>query len=168
MTSPATFDLLIASFPCITFDADDIPDISTSETVKEWTDTWTSLEALHDATKIARLGIAEFGTQRLAQLLEHTRVKPEVDQINVRDCCVVPKPLILFAKERGLELLTHNDCTEVLPEEALRGVLEEFGLRAEGVRPRWVVKYTAVVKSRGVVENKGWVIWLLLKTGTLC
>lgn len=158
-------DLLIASFPAITFDADDILDVSSPETIAEWTATWAVLEELYDEGKIARLGIAEFGTQRLAQLLECTRVKPEVDQINVRDCCVVPRPLILFAKEAGLELLTHNDCTEVLAEETLRGLLEEFGFEGEAVSPRWVAKYTAVVRSRGVVENKGYVFVVLRVSG---
>ena len=151
-------DLIIASFPDITFDADDTPDLPTNpDQIAEWTSTWPELEALHDAGTIARLGIAEFGAQKLQALLDNTRVKPEVDQINVRDCCVVPKPLIVFTKERGLDLLTHNDCTEVLPEENLRELMTEFGLPSDGVRPRWVVKYTAVLKNKRVVENKGYV-----------
>lgn len=85
-------------------------------------------------------------------------MKPSVDQINVRDCCVVPRPLIWYAKERGIELLTHNDCTDILPADTLEEVLVgEFGIFEKGAKmvPQWVVKYTAVIRSRGVVENKG-------------
>jgi len=147
-------DLLILSLPGISFDAED--SFSPAADVDAWAATWAVLESL---PSIARLGISEFGTARLSQLLPRTRVKPSVDQINVRDCCVVPKELILYAKEEGIELLTHNDCTDILPKGKLREVLvDEFALISDGkqVEPVWVAKYTAVIRSRGVVENKGW------------
>lgn len=102
----------------------------------------------------------------------------------MRDCCVVPKPLILYAKKEGIELLTHNDCTNVLPRGTLRDILgsekgagvlvaKEGGDGGEGgneglkgdVEPQWVVKYTAVVKDRGVVENKGYFAVAELRDG---
>lgn len=64
----------------------------------------------------------------------------------------------MYAKERGIELLTHNDCTDILPVETLEEVLVgEFGICEKEAKmvPQWVVKYTAVIRSRGVVENKG-------------
>jgi glutamate--cysteine ligase regulatory subunit len=211
-----SIDLLIVSFPDITFDADDdssdsesdptpsntssstthstpltngdtyhthttpnhesITDSSSSSTSGPHPDNlasmippWRALESLHTTGVISRLGISEFGVQRLGRLLRQARVRPGVDQINVRDCCVVPKPLILFARREGIELLTHNDCTNILPSGTLRELLgggdKGFGvLAAEGgngglrgdVRPEVVVKYTAVVKDTGVVENKGY------------
>jgi glutamate--cysteine ligase regulatory subunit len=114
--------------------------------------------------------LAEFGSERLKKFLPRTKVRPSVDQINVRDCCVVPRSLILYAKQEKIELLTHNDCTNILPPGTVRellgsgengaGVLagpEEGsqGLKGE-VEPQWVVKYTAVVRDRGVIENKGY------------
>ncbi|KAF2470152.1 uncharacterized protein BDR25DRAFT_394076 [Lindgomyces ingoldianus] len=192
-----SIDLLIVSFPGISFDADDedsdseletppsqpqsqsppsiLPSTSTEdgETVPEDIDTmittWQTLETLHEDKIIAKLGVAEFGCQRLGKFLPRTRVRPSVDQINVRDCCVVPKPLILYAKKESIELLTHNDCTNVLPRGTLREILgageKGFGVLSGGgegeglsgdVEPQWVVKYTAVVKDRGVVESKGY------------
>ena len=114
--------------------------------------------------------------------LEKTRIRPAVDQINLRDCCSVPKPLLSLAKSKEIELLVHNDCTNVLPRGTLRellgpgengaGVLsadgEKLGKRKEregeesagtikgDVAPQWVIKYTAVVENRGVIENKGY------------
>jgi glutamate--cysteine ligase regulatory subunit len=77
--------------------------------------------------------------------------------------------LILYAKQQQIELLTHNDCTNILPRGTLRQILgsgeegsgvlagngNDEGLRGD-VEPQWVVKYTAVVKDRGVVESKGY------------
>jgi len=183
-----SIDLLIVSFPGISFDADDeseedeISDgLSTSaksgqhaEDMESIIRTWRTLKTLHDSGVIAKLGVSEFGTQRLSKMIQAAGVRPSVDQINVRDCCVVPKPLIMFARQEGIELLTHNDCTNILPSGTLRellgpgkngsGVLaavgpgfepQTDGLKGE-VEPQWVVKYTAVVKNRGVVENKGY------------
>ncbi|KAF2126762.1 hypothetical protein P153DRAFT_296387 [Dothidotthia symphoricarpi CBS 119687] len=180
-----SIDLLIVSFPGISFDADDSdsdddddepspPQSSDGEEVppediETMITTWRSLEALQAEGLVQKLGIAEFGVARLGKFLEHTRIKPSVNQINVRDCCVVPKPLILYAKQQQIELLTHNDCTNILPRGTLRQILGEGeggsgvlageanveGLRGDVV-PLWVVKYTAVVKDRGVVENKGY------------
>lgn len=183
-----SIDLLIVSFPGITFDADDESEEdeasdgqSTSaksgqhaEDMESIIQTWRTLKTLHDTGVIAKLGVSEFGTQRLSKMIQAAGIRPSVDQINVRDCCVVPKPLIMFARQEGIELLTHNDCTNILPSGTLRellgpgkmgsGVLaaagpdsepQTEGLRGE-VEPQWVVKYTAVVKDRGVVENKGY------------
>jgi glutamate--cysteine ligase regulatory subunit len=177
-----TIDLLIVSFPSVAFDADDEDDgdecdVTSSEDsqdIETIVPAWRTLETLLVSGTIAQLGLAEFGSQRLARFLPHAKVRPSVDQINVRDCCVVPKQLILYARQEGIELLTHNDCTNILPTGTLRellgsgkngaGVLAESRessmARCEGltgeVEPQFVVKYTAVVKDRGVVENKGY------------
>lgn len=194
-------DLLIVSFPGIYFDEEeDCPDkLSTRgpveaepERIESQIETWQTLEKLHAEGLVKRLGIAEFGHDRLQTFLERTKVRPSVDQINLRDCCSVPKDLLALAKSQGVELLVHNDCSNVLPRGTVRellgssgaGVLAESaktgekrkslhgeessrnglvaaaaagaeGLRGE-VRPLWVVKYTAVVRDRGVVENKGY------------
>ena len=100
----------------------------------------------------------------------------------------MPRELIQYAKREGVELLTHNDCTDVLPTGTVRELLrgaglcvgeggggkeeevgkedgEEEGGKGEGMEggwlrgeilPQWVVKYTAVVRDRGVIESKGY------------
>lgn len=164
-------DLLIVSYPGITFDAEDeeeddavVRDAqqdSDAEDLDTMIKTWGCLEELHDEQTIKRLGVSEFGSARLRQFLARTRIRPGVNQINVRDCCVVPKPLILYAKEERVELLTHNDCFNILPSGTTREILQEAvpadddTLKGD-VEPQYVVKYTAVVKNRGVIENKGY------------
>jgi glutamate--cysteine ligase regulatory subunit len=171
-----SIDLLIVSFPGILFDADDDSDEEGSESSGEddfdsMVQTWHVLESLHEQGMIAQLGVAEFGSERLARFLPHTTVKPSVDQINLKDCCVVPKSLILYAKQEKIQLLTHNDCNDILPVGTTRellgpadkggaGILASAPDANDGIQghvePQWVVKYTAVVKDRGVVENKGY------------
>ncbi|KAI5309245.1 hypothetical protein KEM55_003693, partial [Ascosphaera atra] len=83
--------------------------LSPAATFEGMLTTWRALESLVDLGAIRRLGLAEFNSARLAAFLSHVRIAPAVDQIYVRDCCVVPRDLIMFAKERGIQLLTHND-----------------------------------------------------------
>jgi glutamate--cysteine ligase regulatory subunit len=167
-------DLLIASFPGMSFDGDcefeaDKRNASQGDIAAEVA-TWEVLEAVHRRGTVGALGIAEFGTDKLAGFLRRVSVRPAVDQINIRDCCSVPPPLIKLAKSEGIELLVHTDCTDILPQGTLRELLGK-GLQGAGVLadpaeglgglegdlvPEWVVKYTAFVKDRGVIENKGY------------
>lgn len=170
-----SIDLLIVSFPGVSFDADDEEENEDSqdgeaEDLDAMIQTWRALEHLHHEGIARQIGLAEFGNERLEKFLPRAKVKPSVDQINVRDCCVVPKSLILYAKSEKIELLTHNDCTNILPRGTVRellgsgekgaGVLADPEAVSEGLRgdvePQWVVKYTAVVRDRGVIEYKGY------------
>jgi len=170
-----SIDLLIVSFPGVSFDADDEEEDVDSqsgegEDLHAMVTTWRALEYLHSAGIAKQIGVSEFGNERLERFLPRTKVKPSVDQINVKDCCVVPKSLILYAKSQKIELLTHNDCTNILPRGTVRELLGSGekgavvlagpengsdGLKGE-VEPQWVVKYTAVVRDRGVIEYKGY------------
>ncbi|KAI1918633.1 hypothetical protein LOZ65_004781 [Ophidiomyces ophidiicola] len=170
-----SIDLLIVSFPGISFDADDEEEeVVTGDAESEFDNmvqTWRTLESLYDKGMIKQLGLAEFDKERLEKFLPHTKVRPSVDQINVKDCCVVPKDLILYAKEEKIGLLTHNDCTDILPKGTIRELLscgengagilnfaadtDDGGIKGD-IESQWVVKYTAVVKDRGVIENKGY------------
>ncbi|KAL9025980.1 MAG: hypothetical protein Q9196_005288 [Gyalolechia fulgens] len=172
-------DLLIASFPGISFDAEseemgDCGSASVSASDTELLDAtleaWREVETLNSNGVALRIGVAEFGREQLQKFLPRTSRRPTVDQINVRDCHVLPESMILFAKQENLELLTHNDCTNILPEGPVRellghgekgaGVLassDSEGRGLEGhITPQWVVKYTAVDRDRGVIENKGY------------
>ena len=176
-----TINLLIVSFPGLSFDADDygddgeVSDNGSNEeedcsSLDSIIQTWRTLESLQAGGMIAQLGVAEFSSDKLARFLPHTKVRPSVDQINVKDCCVVPKSLILHAKQEGIQLLTHNDCTNILPVGTTRELLgpgeKGAGILASSpdadngikghVEPQWVVKYTSVITDRGVVENKGY------------
>lgn len=168
-------DLLIVSFPGISFEGDceweaDRLNATMGDDGEELA-TWAALEALQRDGRVGRLGLAEFGSEKLRRFLDGgVQVRPAVNQINVKNCCSVPPPLTQLAKEENIELFTHNDCTDILPSGTLRellgqgaqgaGVLADDTTDSSGIRgdliPQWVVKYTAVVKDRGVIENKGY------------
>ena len=174
----SSIDLLIVSFPGVSFDAENECEDPVNgnvtngegEDIDAMTTSWRALEYLHEKGLTRQIGLAEFGSDRLQKFLPRTKIRPSVDQINVKDCCVVPKPLIQYAKQEKIELLTHNDCTNILPSGIVRellgtgekgaGVLvgsdgQGDGLKGD-IKPQWVIKYTAVVRDRGVIEDKGY------------
>jgi glutamate--cysteine ligase regulatory subunit len=174
-------DLLIVSFPGMAFEGDCEWEADRRNSIQgddeEEIRSWTTLEELHNEGTVKRLGISEFGSEKLSRFLSRVKVRPEVDQVNVRDCCNVPPPLLKLAKAENIELYTHYDCSDILPGGTLRellgqgengaGVLSDDrkrGISEDGeegrmkgdIQPEWVVKYTAVVSDRGVIENKGY------------
>ncbi|KAL8730938.1 MAG: hypothetical protein Q9166_003728 [cf. Caloplaca sp. 2 TL-2023] len=174
-----SINLLIISFPGVSFDAESEETggcasnkihATESELFDAIVDLWKAVEELQLNGAVLKTGVAEFGRERLQKFLPRASTRPTVDQINVRDACVVPESIMEFAKQEGLELLTHNDCTNILPQGTLRDLLgdgsngagvlagpksEDEGLRGD-LRPEWVVKYTVVVRDRGVIEHKGY------------
>ena len=173
-----SIDLLIVSFPNVSFDTEsDCENPFTGEKPKDEGEdldamilTWRALEHLHERGLAQKIGLAEFGSDRLKRFLQKTKVRPSVDQISLKDCCTVPTPLVQYAKQEQIELLTHNDCTNILPSGTIRellgpgdkgaGVLVNVDGKGDGlkgdIRPQWVIKYTAVVRDRGVIEDKGY------------
>jgi glutamate--cysteine ligase regulatory subunit len=169
-----SIDLLIVSFPGMSFEGDCEFEADKRNSAQgndeEEIESWLALEELHKQGIVKKLGLAEYGSEKLARFLARVNVRPQVDQVNVKDCCNVPPPLLKLAKRENIELLTHNDCTNILPSGTLRellgqgvrgaGVLSESKRGIDGMKgdltPEWVVKYTAVVRDRGVIENKGY------------
>ncbi|KAK5987485.1 Putative glutamate--cysteine ligase regulatory subunit-like protein [Cladobotryum mycophilum] len=169
-----TVDLLIVSFPGMSFEGNCEKEVERHNAqqgnLDEEVATWRIFEDLHKKGLAKQLGIAEFGSEKLRAFLERTSIHPTVDQINLRDCCNVPQPLKKLAEEKGIELNVHTDCTDILPHGTLRdllgygpqgaGVLADAannGVGLEGdVGPHWVARYTAFVRNRGVIENKGY------------
>lgn len=167
-------DLLVLSYPGMSFDGDCEWEADKMNAGQGNDDlecaTWAAAEDLHRQGLVKNLGIAEFGSEKLARFLKRVQVRPTVDQINIKNCCNVPPLLVELAKEKGITLLVHSDCTDILPKGTLRELLGQ-GLQGAGVladpdaangglrgdlTPQWVIKYTAVVRDRGVIENKGY------------
>lgn len=169
-----TIDLLIVSFPGMSFEGTcekDAERINAQQgNLEEELASWKIFEDFHSQGLVKRLGVAEFGSEKLRAFIEQTSIRPTVDQVNLQDCCNVPAPLRKLAEEEGVELNVHTDCTDILPRGTLRellghgprgaGVLADAAYGGAGLEgelsPQWVVRYVAFVKDRGVIENKGY------------
>jgi len=166
--------LLVVSFPGMSFEGDcewEADKLNAQQgSLDEEIATWAIFQKLHTSGLVERLGVSEFGSEKLDAFIRRTAVPPAVDQINLKNCCKVPPPLKQLAEKHGVELNVHTDCTDILPNGTLRellgpspagaGVLADTKTGADGlkgeVRPQWVARYMAFVKDRGVIENKGY------------
>ncbi|KPM42049.1 hypothetical protein AK830_g4529 [Neonectria ditissima] len=169
-----TVDLLVVSFPGMSFEGNCEWEADKTNAqqgnLQEQIITWEVFEKLHKQGLVKRLGVAEFGSERLGAFVKRTTIPPVIDQINLRNCCDVPPPLKKLAEEQNIELNVHSDCTDILPRGTLRellshgpqgaGVLADAAHKGKGlsgeIYPQWVVRYTAFIKDRGIIENKGY------------
>lgn len=94
--------------------------------------------------------------------------KPSMDQLNFET--PPPRSLVELAKTEVIELLTHSD--DLGSTRQLVGLLNEFEDRLplppqflknreraeEALCVQWVLKYTVLIKDRGLVADKGYVV----------
>ncbi|CAO3566500.1 unnamed protein product [Mortierella alpina] len=165
--SEIKLDHFILSLPNQTFDENDL-DASEIVAFQHQVETsllplWRKLSELRAQGRIGRLGVAEFSKQQLEVLKQAVQREqlalPEVDQVNLQDCCVLPKDLISYAKEEGIELLTHGDSTDILPQETFQSLLEPYLPAAVRLlKPNFVLKYSAFITCRGLITKKGYIV----------
>nr|XP_042904133.1 glutamate--cysteine ligase regulatory subunit isoform X2 [Parasteatoda tepidariorum] len=143
-------DSLILSLPALS--NDEIFDLNNIKPL------WIELENLVAEGKIVTIGISDLDTKELTTLYEWTQVKPSVNQVNLESCCVMPTEMIAFAKENDIQLLTHNDPKVLLPNEMFKKILEPGVKNPDEWKRAWIVRYSVVVKFRGIIQNKGYLL----------
>uniref|UniRef100_A0A673KBC3 Glutamate--cysteine ligase regulatory subunit n=1 Tax=Sinocyclocheilus rhinocerous TaxID=307959 RepID=A0A673KBC3_9TELE len=121
---------------------------------------WEELESLVQSQKIAAIGTSDLDKTLLEQLYNWAQVKPSSNQVNLASCCVMPPDLTAFAKEFDIQLLTHNDPKELISaagfQEAVQGSSKD--LQVDDWRLEWVLRYSIIVKSRGIIKAKGYIV----------
>ncbi|KAG8190584.1 hypothetical protein JTE90_014060 [Oedothorax gibbosus] len=119
---------------------------------------WSELEKLVKDGKVVTIGISDLDANELAELYNWTEIKPSVNQVNLESCCVMPPELIAFAKEKDIQLLTHNDSKILLPDTMFHKILEPAVPTPKEWKINWIVRYSIVVKCRGIIQNKGYLL----------
>lgn len=121
---------------------------------------WEELENLVQSKKIVAIGTSDLDKTQLEQLYQWAQVKPNSNQVNLASCCVMPPDLTAFAKQFDIQLLTHNDPKELLSEASFQEALQESipGIQAHEWVPLWLLRYSVIVKSRGIIKSKGYIL----------
>ncbi|XP_052229932.1 glutamate--cysteine ligase regulatory subunit-like isoform X2 [Dreissena polymorpha] len=129
----------------------------TLEVIKRF---WKALETIVFKETILTIGVSDLDKNLLEQLHDWAEVKPAVNQVNLDSCCVMPKDLVEYAKLKDIQLLTHNDPRTILPADSLQNVLHEVSTErdSEHWEPLWVLRYSILVKCRGIVKSKGYIL----------
>uniref|UniRef100_A0A8C4R4F8 GCS light chain n=1 Tax=Eptatretus burgeri TaxID=7764 RepID=A0A8C4R4F8_EPTBU len=120
---------------------------------------WLELQQLVAAGSIASLGTSDLDVSQLETLYHWAEVKPVSNQVNLASCCVMPPELTAFAKKFDIQLLTHNDAADILPAAAFESAVgDALNIPAAGWTPVWVLRYSVVIKCRGVIKCKGFLV----------
>ncbi|XP_061680868.1 glutamate--cysteine ligase regulatory subunit [Syngnathoides biaculeatus] len=119
---------------------------------------WEELEALVRSQRIAAIGTSDLDKDLLEQLYNWAQVKPSSNQVNLASCCVMPPELTAFAKEFDIQLLTHNDPTELISASTFQEAMQEGTqhVSAADWRLEWLLRYSVIVKSRGIIKATGY------------
>ncbi|KAF7663662.1 hypothetical protein LDENG_00204260 [Lucifuga dentata] len=131
-----------------------------SQTLAHLQPAWEELEALIRSQRIAAIGTSDLDKDLLEQLYNWAQVKPSSNQVNLSSCCVMPPDLTAFAKEFDIQLLTHNDPKELMSAATFQEAVQE-GTRDLSIadwRLEWVLRYSIIVKSRGIIKAKGYLV----------
>ncbi|KDN42293.1 hypothetical protein K437DRAFT_257926 [Tilletiaria anomala UBC 951] len=93
--------------------------------------------------------------------------KPRLVTVNVKgNPCAIDKELNAWCEKQDMLLVAHNDQRDLLPARTLPALLQEFEhdlphpAPVEGrLRPRWVLKYSTVIRERGILADKGYIVY---------
>lgn len=113
---------------------------------------WTTLESFTKTRKILQLGLSDVEENTFRDLYQWAEVKPSIIQINLATCCVVPPTLQQFCKDNEVQLLTHSDPSEILPNSTIKSI---FG---DNFVIHWTLRFFVHIKCRGVLATKGYLI----------
>ncbi|CAN6581295.1 unnamed protein product [Malus baccata var. baccata] len=110
--------------------------------------TWRAMETLYDLGKARAIGVCNFSTKKLSDLLDVARVPPAVEQV---ECHPLQKDIHHWAL-----LEQHGSNLEVLKNQILRTVVEKLGKTPAHVALRWGLQkgYSVFPKSANEVRIK--------------
>lgn len=139
--------------PCVSTEGE-------SQTLAHLQPSWEQLETLVRSQQIAAIGTSDLDKDLLEQLHNWAQVKPSSNQVNLASCCVMPPDLTTFAKEFDIQLLTHNDPKELMSAATFQEAVQEgvHDLNIGDWRLEWVLRYSVIVKSRGIIKSKGYLV----------
>jgi len=128
---------------------------------------WEEMETFRNAGLAMQISTCDLDHDQLKCLVEMVRIQPEVNQVNLTSCCHMPENLVQYAKEVGIVLHTHGDQPTMLPEENVETLINI-------VKPNddrrftadWIIRYAVVVKCRGVIKSKGYIVAVDASSGS--
>ncbi|XP_053972960.1 glutamate--cysteine ligase regulatory subunit isoform X1 [Hylaeus volcanicus] len=115
---------------------------------------WAGVEEYVKIGKLSSVGLSDVNTNEFIDIFQWANVKPNIVQISLATCCVVPPALQEFTKENDVQLLTHSDPGQILPQKELNGLLND------NVSLYWVTRYQVHLKCRGILSSKGYLIYM--------
>ncbi|KAL3091321.1 hypothetical protein niasHS_007114 [Heterodera schachtii] len=125
---------------------------------------WKEAETeLVDKGIVTTLGVADFQISELRKLWDDVRVKPRIVHVFIEGCCAVPPELQEFARNKNIQLLTHNDprpfpLTNVFRVFCSNSTAESEAKCDATFCPIWAARYSVWVRRRSLMAEKGFIV----------
>lgn len=124
---------------------------------------WSAVQNNIQNKSVTTAGLSDFNAKYLEQLinsLEDKNHAPALNQVNLASCCKMPEDLVEYAKINNVQLTTHNDPREILTVDNLQNTikLHTHDYDGTGWVHSWVARYTLILKGRGILKSKGYII----------
>lgn len=149
-------DTLIISFPEKIFNQENLP-------VELVIPIWSVVQKHVESKQILAAGLSDFNAKYLEQFLNaigDRNKNPNLNQINITSCCKMPEDLVECAKINNIQLTTHIDPRELLTVETLQSIVRKHlhDFDSNGWIHLWCARYTLILKGRGIVKSKGYIV----------
>jgi len=124
--------------------------------------TWAAMEKLHDAGKARAIGVSNFSSKKLGDLLAVARIPPAVDQVECHPSWQQSK-LHSFCQSTGVHLSAYSPLGSpgstwmngnVLKEPVVISIAEKLGKTPAQVALRWNIQMGHSVLPKSVSEER--------------
>jgi len=124
--------------------------------------TWAAMEKLHDAGKARAIGVSNFASKKLGDLLAVARIPPAVDQVECHPSWQQSK-LHSFCQSTGVHLSAYSPLGSpgstwmngnVLKEPVVLSIAEKLGKTPAQVALRWNIQMGHSVLPKSVSEER--------------
>lgn len=123
---------------------------------KDNLDTWRAFEELYEEGKLKAIGVSNFSTAHLKNLIDHARIKPMVNQILIHPGVLLHEDMAL-CKEHGILLEAYSPLSplKVLSkDETFKKICENHGKSPAQVLLRFVIDSGAVPLTKSVHRSR--------------
>ncbi len=121
-------------------------------------DTYRALEVLYRQGKIKAIGVSNFNIHHLQYLLDHTEIKPMVNQVETH-IYLQNHFLQNFCKENSIQLEAYapfmsSHISELLNNETMQKIAKKHGKTITQVNLRWFIQRGIVVIPKSVTPSR--------------
>ncbi|CAG2165062.1 unnamed protein product [Oppiella nova] len=120
---------------------------------------WECAETYVRDGRAVQLGVSDLDTSQLEALYEWAPTsKPTTNHVNLEACCVIPEEMSAYAKRNNIQLLTHNDPRDFLPESRFHEIMSPLVADSKQWKRVWIARYSIIVAGKGILQTKGYIL----------
>lgn len=121
----------------------------------KYKDTWRAMEKLYKDGRIRAIGVSNFQTHHLDDLLADAEVVPAVNQVEFHPL-LTQSELLAYSEEKGIQLEAWSPLAQgkLFDNEVIKEIADKYSKEPAQVILRWVLDKGVVVITRSVKEKR--------------